>query len=498
MQSESTGTPVYPSKTIKVKKCVQVLKVLNNCKMVNKQIIRGFNANELDSIERTLRYNSYLHIKSKADTLIHDEHITFLSLQNSSNLSTNSFIESPQILNPDQSIKDYIEANKENPYINNLASNIVSLTRKINKQKYTSVKRADIFIFIDFIVSGMVNSSDSELKLKIKEEVIKIIRNNDKDKIYSLFRFSLKNEVNHFEYYELMFYYEKHSDDYDVHLKSIDTMINLESNTRFLTIQQEDSSYNILIENSISSSDVDNLMVLNGLMEMMVQVDTIEKQDSPIVFLEDASQAMSTILDGLGTVVNAIPVAWTGLVSLFKNSRSVTVKEKIINKGFKHFDQTAHVQFISGMRPEGLKPFFNLIENRIGVPENRKEDVSMILEEAQWMDSNTWGCFDIAFSIGQGGKVKYASIISNRDAMGKYSFVVTEIHTEFELADDLLVLTKKVSVMGGMFAKSEDKIQRVPKNLTQEDMKSLFMFFQLIVYKQVAAQFGVNLVLPSD
>jgi len=60
-----------------------------------------------------------------------------------------------------------------------------------------------------------------------------------------------------------------------------------------------------------------------------------------------------------------------------------------------------------------------------------------------------------------------------------------------------LLLIKKLSMFGGMFGTSEEVIDFHPHKLTTADMKSAFMFFEMIIFKQVARHFGVSLKLPD-
>jgi len=72
-----------------------------------------------------------------------------------------------------------------------------------------------------------------------------------------------------------------------------------------------------------------------------------------------------------------------------------------------------------------------------------------------------------------------------------------EMQAAFELADDILIINKSQSVLGGAFSESQMRVEIVPVSITPDDVKAVFAFFQCVAYKQVAAQFGVALELPK-
>jgi hypothetical protein len=197
--------------------------------------------------------------------------------------------------------------------------------------------------------------------------------------------------------------------------------------------------------------------------------------------------------DFLSKSIQSLSNVWGSVLKIFHSSRSSEIKEKLIQNGFSKFYQSSQVQILYNVIPEGLGRFFDLVEKRINVPEQKRNVVKYILEESTYADSNIWACSDIAFSKEDGAGVKFASIFSNRGENGKYTFVIIEIQTEFELAQDILVIEEKLSIVGGIWSESKIKLESTAKSLTQEDVKTIFSFFQIITYKRLAEQFGIKL-----
>jgi len=187
----------------------------------------------------------------------------------------------------------------------------------------------------------------------------------------------------------------------------------------------------------------------------------------------------------------------SGIVSAFKTTTSTTIKERINGVGFKKFEESAQYQKVTGLKEEFLDKFLDHLAERFVVPENNRKDLKNVLEEIQWADSNEWQCFNIVFSTGAGGQVKTAALMANHDDKNaKYNFVFTDITASFELGDDLLIINKSKSILGGIYSDSSDKIVHVPRNLTPEDIKTVMSFFQLVTMKNIADNLGIKVADP--
>jgi len=120
----------------------------------------------------------------------------------------------------------------------------------------------------------------------------------------------------------------------------------------------------------------------------------------------------------------------------------------------------------------------------------------MVVEEIQWADDNQWQCFNVIFSTGKGGNVKMAAIIVHHDEKNdKYDFVVSDVEATFQLGDDILIVAS-LSVAGGIFENKEDKITRVPRNITPEDIKAVLDFFTVVSIKNIAENLGIKVDDP--
>jgi len=209
--------------------------------------------------------------------------------------------------------------------------------------------------------------------------------------------------------------------------------------------------------------------------------------------LFDPITALTAVTQGVGLFTNA----WGGIVNAFKTTKNSTVKEKIAGVGFSQFEQSAQFQKTMGLKAQYLTKFLDHINERLEVPDKNKKDLKMVVEEIQWADDNQWQCFNVIFSTGKGGNVKMAAMIINHDEKNdKYNFIISDVQATFQLSDDMLIVTKSLSVAGGIFSDTKDVIQRIPRNITPDDVKAVLNFFTVISFKNIAENLGVKVDDP--
>ena len=214
-----------------------------------------------------------------------------------------------------------------------------------------------------------------------------------------------------------------------------------------------------------------------------------------LIFLDSTS--LGGAFDFLSSAFQKLTNIWPTIIGTLSTKRTTTVTQILEPKGFTFFDQTAHIQIVKGLRQEGMDPFCNVIAKRMGVPDNRRKDLIDVLEGTQYIESSVWSMFDIVFSVGETGVVKYGSIFSNKDTDGKFNFIIVEMDASFNLAPNIMFINTSLSVVGGVFSSSKESVKYLPANISTDDVHGIFSFFQVIAYKQAAAQFGIKLDTPK-
>ena len=220
----------------------------------------------------------------------------------------------------------------------------------------------------------------------------------------------------------------------------------------------------------------------------------IDESDTSLRFLGENQKNHMALLE---QVMKKIFSLWDLLMNLFGNSRSKLIKGQLKGKGFDYFDSATQIQILAGVKEEGFDKMQKQITARLGVNEEKRNQVNNILEEIKFMESNTWTGFNFLFNIGKSGEVRYSALIANNQQDGKYNFIIIESEASLKLSPDLLVITKKVSFMGEMFSSEVELVSNIPRKINEDDISTAFYFFNLVAYKHVANFFNISLKLPA-
>lgn len=219
-----------------------------------------------------------------------------------------------------------------------------------------------------------------------------------------------------------------------------------------------------------------------------------------MIFLGDTATNTTTpsTWDNLFSSLLKVTNEWSRLVEAFKTVRSEEVKQIITGKGFEYFNEKAQIQIAKGVKGSYIDTFLSHVEERLLVPPERQKTLSDIMEECKYVEKNVWTAFNTLFDINTGGDTKFASLlIARNEENDTYDVVISDIQAQFKLASDIMIVNKKLSVLGGIWQDSKDVQVKVPKTLTQEDITAVMSFFNIVAFKSFADQFGIHLDLPT-
>jgi hypothetical protein len=274
-------------------------------------------------------------------------------------------------------------------------------------------------------------------------------------------------------------------------------------NEKLFIFKSNDNENYYYAESLASLSEKEQIEELSTFMNYLEILSTRESVDESLIKILKSSpkvytaSAASGSFDLLTKIFEKVKGGWTTLLSVFHNSSETTIKKLFLDTGYSKYDNSVQVQILQGVRKDGLQTLYDLLEKRIKVPEARRTDVSGVLQSIEWSDTNAWANFDIAFSLSDGAEVKFVSIFANRGQDDTFNFVITEVFATFNLAPEIMIVTKKLSILGGLWSQRSVELQYTPQLLNNEDLENVFNFFQIIIYKHVASQFGINLDLPN-
>ena len=217
-------------------------------------------------------------------------------------------------------------------------------------------------------------------------------------------------------------------------------------------------------------------------------------------FLEAESMRNLVDIQGACNIVSAISDTYKKVVDAFKTGVKSTVVKTIIKDGFEKFAGTGKTKVLKGIKEEtGWEKFKKNTLKNMKLPQKYVDEVGALLDEAEYSEGAAWNEFDMLFAVDSvTDNCKFCSIIVNhREEDERFDVVYTDLQSNFKLAPDIEVIHKSKSILGGIFSSEKDVENKVPKNLTQNDLTMIFSFFQMISYKLILYQFGVIVDLPK-
>lgn len=196
--------------------------------------------------------------------------------------------------------------------------------------------------------------------------------------------------------------------------------------------------------------------------------------------------------------VLAVSLAWKGLVTAFQTTSHTEVLETLKTEGFEIFDTSAQVQKLEGLRDRYYYNFTESLFERIKLPANRSKDLSNVLEDFKFMDQQTWTAYEIVYNVDDNGNCKYVAILANRNPeQGKSNFLITNVEAKFKLGTNLMIVKESKSVGGHIYSEEKMKIQEIPRYVTEDDVKSIFEFFNYVAFKNFGGLLGLDIGYPQ-
>ncbi|KAG0015008.1 hypothetical protein BGZ82_001575 [Podila clonocystis] len=191
--------------------------------------------------------------------------------------------------------------------------------------------------------------------------------------------------------------------------------------------------------------------------------------------------------EALMSSIELFAKAWQEVVKAFGSSTSETVQRKVC-LGFESLRYKVDTVLLNGVKEESVPDVVKILARRAMLPDH--EDLKLALELVVYSDDFTWLSQLMQYSVptGEASFVflgKYGNITDHRA-----KFVFSQVHSDFELAKDMLIVRQQSSKWGGLFKKDRTYIEYVPHTLTLNDTLVLQMFWQMLSYHQVVMTLG--------
>jgi hypothetical protein len=120
----------------------------------------------------------------------------------------------------------------------------------------------------------------------------------------------------------------------------------------------------------------------------------------------------------------------------------------------------------------------------VQIPTNKAALVNEWWQLASFLDASTWNFQNLAFTKDSKGNAKYVNLMYNRDAQGRYTFLVSDTKATFKVAKDMFIWEKYESKMGGMTKNTQQRIEYRPHKITVEEAQILLNLFDNIALEK--------------
>jgi len=171
-------------------------------------------------------------------------------------------------------------------------------------------------------------------------------------------------------------------------------------------------------------------------------------------------------------------------LSIFSSEKRNVIVDKIIRMGFDQLRLTTQIQMYKGVPPEKMETVKRVINMGVEIPSGKAAMVADWWSLADFLDASTWNFQDLAFTKDTNGNAKYVSLMYNKDAAGKYTFLVSDTKATFKVAQDMFIWEKYSSKWGGMTKRTEQRIEYRPHAITLEEAQVLLNLFDTIALEK--------------
>ena len=113
-------------------------------------------------------------------------------------------------------------------------------------------------------------------------------------------------------------------------------------------------------------------------------------------------------------------------------------------------------------------------------------------------EEGKWNMFRTIYSQEKSTNANYLCLMTYKTHDGKYKIYNIQMSNSFKLAQDVLIVRNSQSKDGDYFSEETERIERIPKDdVTEDDLKQILDFFDIIAFDRFLKQFGNQLSLEA-
>jgi len=190
-------------------------------------------------------------------------------------------------------------------------------------------------------------------------------------------------------------------------------------------------------------------------------------------------------------LIDAIKSTMLVLKEQFSNANHSEVV-KNVSLGFSNFVQNTQINSIDGLAGNMFGKWADTVVKRIKADNATKAAVQKYIDMIPTAEAGKWNMFRTIFSQDKSSDANYLCLMTYKvPETGKYKIYNIQMQNSFKLAYDVLIVRNSQSQDGDFFSEETEKIERIPKgNVTEDDLKQILDFFDLIAFDRFLKQFG--------
>jgi len=213
--------------------------------------------------------------------------------------------------------------------------------------------------------------------------------------------------------------------------------------------------------------------------------------DTPRVRRRLAAGAFASLLgaiDGVSSTVKGVTSAVQGVVNLFGKQSSESIVNSLTNRGFNEFSAKTKVM-ITSMHTSVFDSYVKDQIRLLKIPSKHNQQVNSLLKKATSVYKQEWINIDTTFDEKSGGYARNFQLMTYRDHNCEtMHMVIVEPNIKYKLKEDLFIISKSKSSMGGAFSKTklDFKSGKMPKSLDVDTLKFVNEYFQTMALAKLA------------
>ncbi|KAF9953008.1 hypothetical protein BGZ72_005759 [Mortierella alpina] len=202
-----------------------------------------------------------------------------------------------------------------------------------------------------------------------------------------------------------------------------------------------------------------------------------------------ALPAVMLAIDAIVKAIGAFAETWEKVAKAFSSGMTKTIQRRVC-LGFDAVDFHADSFVINGVARNDLSPMMEELANIAELP--KRGDVRSALVGMKYSSNFTWTGENMMYRD-QAGNMGFLFLGKQGDAKtGEANLVYSRVTSNFKLAEDMLLVRRQISVLGGIWKSDTTEISHVPHTFTPQDTQIMQMFWQMIAFRQLAMSAGID------